>query len=385
MPSPLTADTRTSDGPTVGRLDGVTISDFVYTVITGARGSRASLATSRSAGAGYSESGCRYATISESSIARSAAARMASCSWYSGSSRPGESVKMYCVSSLVSRPTTGSRVDCGLGETIARCSPTSAFSSVDFPTLGRPARTIVPQRVIRGRYRARGVAEGGGGHKFGAHVRQEDSRRRRRQGHARDAGRPAAWRRISGVDGDGRDAGIHGGATQRARRRAARHSDAGWHGDGHAQATAQLEQDAGDSGHRDERAEGRGTGQARRGVGRAGVLREAGGFRAPAGDARASAHGARCGRGGAGLRRRKPAPMYWSGLRVRRWRRSTLPPPREGSTIDADRLNDRVRDGNGCGPVALVASTERLTSACVWWCENHSECWTAERSSLTGN
>src|SRR5919197_4103470 len=47
---------------------------------------------------------------------------------------------------------------------------------------------------------------------------------------------------------------------------------------------------------------------------------------------------------------------HWT-FGVRRWRRSTLPPPREGSTIDADRLNDRVRDGNGCGPVALVASS----------------------------
>src|SRR5436189_2617606 len=82
-------------------------------------------------------------------MARRAAARMASCSRYSGSSRPGESVKMYCVSSLVSSPTTGRRVDCGLGDTMARCSPTSAFSNVDLPTLGRPARTIVPQRIMR--------------------------------------------------------------------------------------------------------------------------------------------------------------------------------------------------------------------------------------------
>src|SRR5207247_8162147 len=79
------------------------------------------------------------------------------CSRYSGSSNPGESVKMYCVSSLVSRPTTGRRVDWGLGETIARCSPTRALSSVDFPTLGRPARTMVPQR----RSEERRVGEGG--------------------------------------------------------------------------------------------------------------------------------------------------------------------------------------------------------------------------------
>ena len=47
----------------------------------------------------------------------------------------------------------------------------------------------------------------------------------------------------------------------------------------------------------------------------------------------------------------------------RRRRRPTLPPPLEGSTIGADRLNDRVRDGNGCGPVALVAS-KRTTDEC---------------------
>src|SRR5436309_16113873 len=43
-------------------------------------------------------------------------------------------------------------------------------------------------------------------------------------------------------------------------------------------------------------------------------------------------------------------------IRCRSWRRPTLPRPRDRSTIGADRLNDRVRDGNGCGPVALVAS-----------------------------
>src|SRR5256885_14082208 len=156
IPSPFTAEMKTSGGRTVGRSDGRTTSDFVYTVTIGERGVRVSPATVASGGAGYSASGCRYAITSASSMARSAAARIASCSWYSGSRRPGESVKMYCVSSLVSRPTTGSRVDWGLGDTIARCSPTRALSKVDLPTLGRPARTMVPQRVI-----ARSVDLGG--------------------------------------------------------------------------------------------------------------------------------------------------------------------------------------------------------------------------------
>src|SRR5213082_620230 len=50
---------------------------------------------------------------------------------------------------------------------------------------------------------------------------------------------------------------------------------------------------------------------------------------------------------------------YWTlDICGRSWRRPTLPRPRSRSTIGADRLNDRVRDGNGCGPVALVASRD---------------------------
>ena len=42
-------------------------------------------------------------------------------------------------------------------------------------------------------------------------------------------------------------------------------------------------------------------------------------------------------------------------------RRPTLPRPLGRSTIGAVGLNDRVRDGNGCGPYALVASDHLLT------------------------
>ena len=38
------------------------------------------------------------------------------------------------------------------------------------------------------------------------------------------------------------------------------------------------------------------------------------------------------------------------------WQRPTLPCPLKHSTIGADRLNCRVRNGIGCGPVALVTS-----------------------------
>src|SRR5215207_4700301 len=41
-------------------------------------------------------------------------------------------------------------------------------------------------------------------------------------------------------------------------------------------------------------------------------------------------------------------------MKCRRW--PTLPRPLDRSTIGAVGLNDRVRDGNGCGPYALIAS-----------------------------
>src|SRR5713101_4167025 len=168
---------------------------------------------------------------SASLIARRAAARIATCNRYWGSSSPGESVKMNWVSPVVSSPTTGRRVDCGLGETMARCSPFRALSSADLPTLGRPASTTVPQRGMSRNYHGK--------------------------------------RETGNVVSDG-------AAFPVSR------------------------------------------------------------FPFP--------------------EKSKPAPANRSGLRCEGWRRPTLPPPRRGSTIGADRLNDRVRDGNGCGPVALVAS-----------------------------
>src|SRR3982751_6245277 len=56
-------------------------------------------------------------------------------------------------------------------------------------------------------------------------------------------------------------------------------------------------------------------------------------------------------------------------------RRPTLPRPLGRSTIGAVGLNDRVRDGNGCGPYALVASEVwsfdfHSNTICggTWWC-----------------
>jgi hypothetical protein len=49
-------------------------------------------------------------------------------------------------------------------------------------------------------------------------------------------------------------------------------------------------------------------------------------------------------------------------------RRPTLPHPLGRSTIGAAGLNDRVRNGNGCGPCALVASefslSKKMTKDC---------------------
>src|SRR5262249_1030193 len=52
------------------------------------------------------------------------------------------------VSPSVRSPTTGSRVAWGFWLTMARCCPTSAFSNVDFPTLGAPARAMWPERLV---------------------------------------------------------------------------------------------------------------------------------------------------------------------------------------------------------------------------------------------
>src|SRR3954470_231085 len=47
--------------------------------------------------------------------------------------------------------------------------------------------------------------------------------------------------------------------------------------------------------------------------------------------------------------------VHW-GFSQRRRRWPTLPRSLDRSTIGAVGLNDRVRDGNGCGPYALIAS-----------------------------
>ena len=51
---------------------------------------------------------------------------------------PGVSRNTYCTGPFVRMPVIRVRVVCGLEVTIATFSPTSRFSSEDFPTFGRP-------------------------------------------------------------------------------------------------------------------------------------------------------------------------------------------------------------------------------------------------------
>ena len=57
-----------------------------------------------------------------------------------------------------------------------------------------------------------------------------------------------------------------------------------------------------------------------------------------------------------GRKNTKPPTLWVGGFAMRCRRRPTLPRSRERSTIGAVGLNDRVRNGNECGPYALVAS-----------------------------
>src|SRR5262245_55378168 len=59
---------------------------------------------------------------------------------------PGVSMNTACPSGVLRIPTTRVRVVCGFGVTMATFVPTRAFSSVDFPTLGRPTMATVPAR-----------------------------------------------------------------------------------------------------------------------------------------------------------------------------------------------------------------------------------------------
>ena len=59
---------------------------------------------------------------------------------------PGVSSRTICDAAVVRTPRIWVRVVCGRFETIETFEPTSRFTSVDFPTLGRPTRLTNPER-----------------------------------------------------------------------------------------------------------------------------------------------------------------------------------------------------------------------------------------------
>src|ERR1700728_4560490 len=60
---------------------------------------------------------------------------------------PGVATKIRWAAPSMAMPRTSVRVVCTLGDTIETLAPTTALSSVDFPTFGAPIRATKPQRV----------------------------------------------------------------------------------------------------------------------------------------------------------------------------------------------------------------------------------------------
>ena len=67
-------------------------------------------------------------------------------------------------------------------------------------------------------------------------------------------------------------------------------------------------------------------------------------------------------------KRKRPEAMGIRGVSYSGWRRPTLPRPPGRSTIGAAGLNCRVRNGNGCGPCALVVSHKSDNCWIEWFC-----------------
>src|SRR5580698_1027627 len=68
---------------------------------------------------------------------------------------PGVSTNTICASGRVTTPWIDVRVVCGLSATMATFCPTRAFSSVDFPALGRPTSDTKPDLNLFMSYRLR--------------------------------------------------------------------------------------------------------------------------------------------------------------------------------------------------------------------------------------
>src|SRR6202790_3258437 len=87
------------------------------------------------------------ATRSASCVLPQAVPTMARSSGRFGEKIPGVSTKMSCAAPSIEMPRISVRVVCTLGVTIETFAPTSALSSVDFPTFGAPISATKPQRL----------------------------------------------------------------------------------------------------------------------------------------------------------------------------------------------------------------------------------------------
>ena len=90
-------------------------------------------------------------TQSASASSRSTRRCMRSVSESRGRWTPGRSTSTICqpAATSVAIPRTARRVVCGRSEMIATFWPTIALTSVDLPTLGRPASPTKPERDHR--------------------------------------------------------------------------------------------------------------------------------------------------------------------------------------------------------------------------------------------
>src|SRR5215813_928310 len=86
-------------------------------------------------------------TISASWAPLQAVETMARSSRRFGEKMPGVSTRMICALLSITMPRISPRVVCTLRETIVTLEPTSALTSVDFPTLGAPISATKLQRV----------------------------------------------------------------------------------------------------------------------------------------------------------------------------------------------------------------------------------------------
>src|SRR5579863_527493 len=85
----------------------------------------------------------RSASVAAATAVRFMERLMARCS---PECKPGVSTKISCSVAVVLMPSTRRRVVCGLGVTMLILRPTKALTSVDLPTLGRPATATKPAR-----------------------------------------------------------------------------------------------------------------------------------------------------------------------------------------------------------------------------------------------